>query len=75
MKMRVGVLDHYNVSTRKLEETVYFYENVLGFTNGPRRVCLVWTSRSFTAVHSVPRDRQPICTVGSGCPVGVAALA
>jgi catechol 2,3-dioxygenase-like lactoylglutathione lyase family enzyme len=22
--------------TRKLEETVHFYENVLGFTNGPR---------------------------------------
>jgi hypothetical protein len=36
MKMRVGVLDHYNVSTRKLEETVHFYENVLAFTNGPR---------------------------------------
>ena len=36
MKMSVGVLDHYNVSTRKLEETVRFYENVLGFTNGPR---------------------------------------
>ena len=36
MKMSVGVLDHYNVSTRELEETVHFYENVLGFTNGPR---------------------------------------
>ena len=36
MKMSVGVLDHYNVSTRKLEETAHFYENVLGFTNGPR---------------------------------------
>ena len=36
MKMSVGVLDHYNVSTRKLAETVDFYENVLGFTNGPR---------------------------------------
>ena len=36
MKMSVGVLDHYNVSTRKLNETVHFYENVLGFTNGPR---------------------------------------
>ena len=34
MKMRVGVLDHYNISTWKLEETVHFYENVLGFTNG-----------------------------------------
>jgi hypothetical protein len=25
MKMSVGVLDHYNVSTRKLDETVNFY--------------------------------------------------
>ena len=36
MKMSIGVLDHYNVSTRKVDETVHFYENVLGFTNGPR---------------------------------------
>jgi hypothetical protein len=27
MKMSVGVLDHYNVSTRKLNETVQFYED------------------------------------------------
>ena len=36
MKMSVGVLDHYNVSTRKLDETVRFYVDVLGFVNGPR---------------------------------------
>jgi len=36
MTMRVGLLDHYNVSTRKLGDTVRFYEEVLGFTNGPR---------------------------------------
>ena len=36
MNMSVGVLDHYNVSTRKLDETVQFYEDVLGFTNGAR---------------------------------------
>jgi catechol 2,3-dioxygenase-like lactoylglutathione lyase family enzyme len=36
MTMSVGVLDHYNVSTRKLKETVSFYEEVLGLTNGPR---------------------------------------
>ena len=36
VKMSVGVLDHYNVSTRKLDETVRFYEDVLGFMNGPR---------------------------------------
>jgi catechol 2,3-dioxygenase-like lactoylglutathione lyase family enzyme len=36
MDMSIGVLDHYNVSTRKLKETVQFYEDVLGFKNGPR---------------------------------------
>ena len=36
MDMSVGVLDHYNLSTRKLKETVQFYEDVLGFKNGPR---------------------------------------
>ena len=36
MKMSVGVLDHYNVSTRKLNDTVQFYEDILGFMNGPR---------------------------------------
>ena len=36
MDMSVGVLDHYNISTRKLPETIKFYEDVLGFTNGPR---------------------------------------
>jgi catechol 2,3-dioxygenase-like lactoylglutathione lyase family enzyme len=36
MEISVGVLDHYNVSTRKLKETVQFYEDVLGFVNGPR---------------------------------------
>ena len=36
MESSVGLLDHYNVSTRKLKETVQFYEDVLGFTNGAR---------------------------------------
>jgi catechol 2,3-dioxygenase-like lactoylglutathione lyase family enzyme len=36
MDISVGLLDHYNVSTRKLKETVQFYEDVLGFVNGPR---------------------------------------
>jgi catechol 2,3-dioxygenase-like lactoylglutathione lyase family enzyme len=36
MAMSIGTLDHYNVSTRKLKETVQFYEDVLGFENGPR---------------------------------------
>ena len=36
MSMSIGVLDHYNVSTRKLGETIRFYEDVLGLRNGPR---------------------------------------
>jgi catechol 2,3-dioxygenase-like lactoylglutathione lyase family enzyme len=36
MQMSVGLLDHSNVSTRKLKETDQFYENVLGFVNSPR---------------------------------------
>jgi catechol 2,3-dioxygenase-like lactoylglutathione lyase family enzyme len=36
MTINVGRLDHYNVSTRKLQETIKFYEDVLGFKNGAR---------------------------------------
>ena len=36
MEINVGMLDHYNVSTRKLQETIQFYQDVLGFVNGPR---------------------------------------
>ena len=36
MEMSVGMLDHYNVSTRKLSDTIRFYEEILGLTNGPR---------------------------------------
>ena len=36
MEISVGLLDHYNVSTRKLKETVQFYEDVLEFVHGPR---------------------------------------
>jgi catechol 2,3-dioxygenase-like lactoylglutathione lyase family enzyme len=35
-KVSVGKLDHYNVSTRRLGDTVRFYEDVLGLVNGPR---------------------------------------
>ena len=31
MEMSVGMLDHYNVSTRKLGDTVRFYEEVLAW--------------------------------------------
>jgi catechol 2,3-dioxygenase-like lactoylglutathione lyase family enzyme len=32
----VGVLDHYNIRTRKFPETVHFYEDILGLENGAR---------------------------------------
>ncbi|MEO6381030.1 MAG: VOC family protein [Nitrobacter sp.] len=34
--MSVGMLDHFNIRTRKLAETVRFYEDLLGLTNGDR---------------------------------------
>lgn len=34
--MGVGLLDHFNVRTRKFPETVQFYEDVLGLEKGPR---------------------------------------
>jgi catechol 2,3-dioxygenase-like lactoylglutathione lyase family enzyme len=36
MSMSVGLLDHYNLRTRKFDETVRFYRDVLGLTKGPR---------------------------------------
>ena len=36
MAVSVGVLDHFNIRTRKLSDTVRFYENVLGLEKGPR---------------------------------------
>jgi catechol 2,3-dioxygenase-like lactoylglutathione lyase family enzyme len=34
--MSVGVLDHFNIRTRKLGDTVRFYEEVLELENGDR---------------------------------------
>jgi catechol 2,3-dioxygenase-like lactoylglutathione lyase family enzyme len=36
MAMSVGVLDHFNIRTRKLADTVRFYEDILGLENGDR---------------------------------------
>jgi len=36
MTASVGVLDHFNVRTRKFPETVHFYSDVLGLEKGPR---------------------------------------
>ena len=34
--MSVGTLDHYNIRTRQLDDTVRFYSEVLGLTRGQR---------------------------------------
>jgi catechol 2,3-dioxygenase-like lactoylglutathione lyase family enzyme len=34
--MSVGMLDHFNIRTRRLADTVKFYEDVLGLQNGDR---------------------------------------
>ena len=34
--MSVGVLDHFNIRTRKLADTIRFYEEILGLENGDR---------------------------------------
>jgi catechol 2,3-dioxygenase-like lactoylglutathione lyase family enzyme len=34
--MSVGMLDHFNIRTRRLDDTVRFYEDILGLQNGDR---------------------------------------
>ena len=36
MGMSVGVLDHFNIRTRNLADTVQFYEDILGMEKGAR---------------------------------------
>ena len=36
MGVSVGVLDHFNIRTRNLADTVRFYEDILGLEKGPR---------------------------------------
>jgi catechol 2,3-dioxygenase-like lactoylglutathione lyase family enzyme len=36
MGMSVGVLDHFNIRTRNLADTVQFYEDILGLEKGAR---------------------------------------
>jgi catechol 2,3-dioxygenase-like lactoylglutathione lyase family enzyme len=34
--MSVGLLDHFNIRTRQLGDTIQFYEDILGLQNGDR---------------------------------------
>jgi hypothetical protein len=53
MEMSVGSLGHYNVSTRKFEETMQFYEDVPGFVNGPRPQFNFLGAWLYSAGHAV----------------------
>ena len=60
MAINVGLLDHYNVSTRNLKDTVKFYEDVLGFVNGPRPQFNFPGAWLYSAGHPVQTNkRQP----------------
>jgi catechol 2,3-dioxygenase-like lactoylglutathione lyase family enzyme len=58
MEKSIGVLDHYNVSTRKLKATVQFYEEVLGFVNGPRPPFNFPGAWPYSAGHPVPTPQR-----------------
>jgi catechol 2,3-dioxygenase-like lactoylglutathione lyase family enzyme len=34
--MSVGLIDHFNIRTRRLDDTIRFYEEILGLTRGDR---------------------------------------
>src|SRR5262245_65887639 len=77
MSMSVGVLDHYNVSTRRLGDTVRFYEDILGLVNGPRPPLDFPVAWLYSACHPVlhlndisPTDKQQPADSG-----GIGAIA
>ncbi len=53
MEMDVGLLDHYNILTRKLDETVRFYERQLGMRSRPRPPFDVPGARLYRGDHPV----------------------
>ena len=65
MEISVGVLDHFNVSTRKLKETVQFYEDALGFVNGPRPQFNFPGARIARAIPCCTSTTSPRPTSGS----------
>jgi hypothetical protein len=50
--MGVGVLDHFNIRTRKLGETVRFYQDVLGLEK-PGRFRVAPCGRSSSTTRTV----------------------
>src|SRR6202171_1252097 len=63
--MSVGVLDHFNIRTRKLADTARFYEDILGLEKGDRAIFAfpgAWMySEGKPVVHLVdisPTDEQ-----------------
>ena len=72
-EMSVGVLDHYNVSTRKLKQTVEFDEDVLGFyersaaaVQFPRRLALQRQTIPVLHLNDISQDRPGSSAADSG---------
>ena len=51
--MSVGLLDHFNIRTRKLADTVRFYEDILGLEKGDRPGGSMVLSHSLDAVKKL----------------------
>ena len=80
--MSVGLLDHFNIRTRKLADTVRFYEDILGLQKGRGRIsrfpahgCTARAKRSF--ISSTFRRRRsnrsliPVLSITSPSRAGV----
>jgi catechol 2,3-dioxygenase-like lactoylglutathione lyase family enzyme len=74
MEMSVGALDHYNVSTRKLKETVQFYEEILGFVNGPRPQFNFPGAWPYSAGHAVLHLNDIPRPTGSSAPIQASSI-
>ena len=67
--MTLTMLQHVNIMTDKLDETVAFYEDILGFENGERPNFAfpgAWLyCRGEAVIHLIGVDEQ--AAAGSGC--------
>ena len=67
--MKVKNLDHWSISTSRLEETREFFENILGLEVGPRPNLMskgYWMYTDGTAyVHLIEKDPKTIESKGS----------
>ena len=81
MGVSVGVLDHFNIRTRNLADTVRFYEDILGLEKGarpnfafPGRGCTArarrWCIWSIFPRPTSRKSRIPAWSIMSPSPAG-----